>query len=56
MSLTTILILMFVFFLFWGGYGYGRVQPGAPWVGGGWSPFGVLVLVLALLYFTGHLH
>jgi hypothetical protein len=48
--LMILLIVLLVLALGGGGWGYSRF--GAA----GWSPAGVLLLVLVLLYFTGHLH
>jgi hypothetical protein len=46
--LTIILVVLLVLAIGGGGYGYG--QYGA----GGFSPAGLILLVLAVLYFTGN--
>jgi hypothetical protein len=48
--LTLILIVLLVLALAGGGWGHSRY--GAV----GWSPAGLLVLVLLVLFFTGNLH
>lgn len=50
MSLLTILIFALVFCVIFGGFGHGRMGPV------GWSPAGVIVLVLLVLWLTGNLH
>ncbi len=50
MWLTIFLIVLIVLALGGGGWGHSR---GAYW---GWSPLAILLLVAAVLYFTGHLH
>jgi len=47
--LMTILIVLLVLALVGGGLGHSRFGYA------GWSPFGVVLLILLLLYFTGHL-
>jgi len=49
MSLMTLLIILLVFALLCGGYG----QANLGWWG--WSPAGVIVLVLLILWLTGRL-
>ena len=48
--LTIILILLLVLALGGGGWGHSR------WGYAGWSPAGVILLVLLLLWLTGNLH
>ena len=48
--LLIILIVLFALALGGGGWGYSRYGYA------GWSPAGVLLLVLVVLYFTGMLH
>lgn len=55
MSLLTIFLIVAIVCLVWGSFGYGRVAPAAPWVGG-WSPLGLVLLILLVLYLTGNLH
>jgi len=50
MSLTALLLILLVLFLV-GGF-WGRARFGLA----GFSPVGLLVIVLVILYFTGHLH
>jgi hypothetical protein len=50
--LVLVLIILLVVSLGWGSWGYPRVAPSAPWVGG-WSPFGLVLIVLLVLYLTG---
>lgn len=47
--LLTILLVVLVLSLVGGGFGYSRFGYA------GWSPAGVILLVLAVLFFTGHL-
>jgi len=47
--LLTILIVLLVLSLAGGGWGY------SSWGYAGLSPAGVILLILAILYFTGHL-
>jgi hypothetical protein len=49
MSLLTLLIILLVLSLAFGGLGQQR------WGYVGWSPAGITLLVLVILYFTGHL-
>ena len=46
-----LIILLVVFLLALGGGGWGHSRYGYA----GWSPAGVILLVLVVLYFTGHL-
>lgn len=55
MSLLTLLLILLLVAVVFGGWGYGYVSPRAPWVGA-WSPLGLVLLVLLLLYLTGNLH
>lgn len=48
--LLLFLILMFLLALGGGGYGHSRYG----YVG--WSPAGLILLVLVIFWFTGHLH
>jgi len=48
--LLTILLILVVFAVFGGGWGYSR------WGYAGWSPLGLLLLIVLILYFTGNLH
>jgi len=48
--LTIILIVLLVLALGGGGWGYSRYGYA------GWSPAGLILLVLAILWFTGRLH
>jgi hypothetical protein len=48
--LLTLLLVLVVLSLVGGGWGHGRF--GAA----GWSPAGILLLVVVVLYFTGNLH
>jgi hypothetical protein len=48
--LMTILIVVLIVALLGGGFGHGRFGVA------GWSPAAIILLVLAVLYFTGHLH
>lgn len=54
MSLLTLLLVILVICFLWGSFGYGRVAPTAPWVGG-WSPLGLVIVILIVLYLTGNL-
>lgn len=47
--LMIILVVLLVLALIGGGLGHSRFGYA------GWSPFGVLLLILLFLYFTGHL-
>ena len=47
--LLTILLVLLAFAVFGGTYGYSRY---GYW---GWSPAGVILLVLVVLWFTGHM-
>jgi hypothetical protein len=47
--LLIILLVVFVFALGGGGWGHSRYGYA------GWSPAALILIVLALLYFTGHL-
>lgn len=49
MLVTIFVILLILFALGGGGYGYNRYG----WVGV--SPAGLILVILAILYFTGHL-
>jgi hypothetical protein len=49
MSLTTLLIILFVFALLGGGFGQGRFGVA------GWSPAGMILLVLIVLFLMGRL-
>jgi hypothetical protein len=46
------IVLLVVLVLALGGGGYGHSRYGAA----GWSPAGIILLVLAVLWFTGNLH
>ncbi len=46
--LFTILLIVFVVALFGGGIGHSRYGYA------GWSPAGIVLCVVAVLYFTGH--
>jgi len=48
--LMILLLFALVLAVLGGGYGHSRVGYA------GWSPAGIIVLVLIVLYFTGHLH
>jgi hypothetical protein len=48
--LMLLLLVLFVAAIAGGGYGQSRVG----YVG--WSPAGIILLVVVFLYFTGHLH
>ena len=48
--LMTILLVLLVLSLVGGGLGYSRYGYA------GWSPAGLLVVALLVLFFTGHLH
>lgn len=48
--LMTVLIVLVVLALVGGGWGHSRY--GAA----GWSPAGILLAIVVVLYFTGHLH
>lgn len=50
MSLLTLLIVVLVIALLFGGFGHARM--GAV----GWSPLGIIVVVLLVLWLTGGLH
>lgn len=54
MSLLTLLLIIALVTFIWGGWGYSRVAPAAPWVGG-WSPLGLVLVILLVLYLTGNL-
>ena len=47
-----LIILIVVLVLAVGGGGWGHARYGAA----GWSPAGIILLVLAVLWFTGRLH
>jgi hypothetical protein len=49
MSLTLLIVVLIVLALFGGIWGQGR------WGYAGWSPFGIIVLVLLILWLTGNL-
>ena len=51
MSLVTLLIILLVIAVLFGGYGSNR-----GWGYYGWSPVGLLVLILLILLLTGNLH
>jgi hypothetical protein len=51
--LLTILIVLLVFALVGGVWGWGGSAPGPYW---GWSPVGLILLVLLILWLTGSLH
>jgi hypothetical protein len=51
MSLLTLLIILLVIAILFGGYGSNR-----GWGYYGWSPVGLLVLILLILLLTGNLH
>jgi hypothetical protein len=51
-SIVLLIILLVVLILAVGGGGWGHSRYGAM----GWSPVGIILLVLAVLYFTGRLH
>lgn len=51
MSLLTLLVILLVIAVLFGGYGTRR-----NWGYYGWSPTGVIVLLLLLLLVTGNLH
>jgi hypothetical protein len=46
-----LIVLLVVFLIALGGGGWGHSRYGYA----GWSPAGVILVILALLYFTGHL-
>lgn len=48
--LMTILLVLLVLSLLGGGFGYSRV--GAV----GWSPAGIILVILVIMFFTGGLH
>ncbi len=48
--LTVLLIILLVLFLSGGAWGYSR------WGYAGFSPLGLVIIVLLVLWFTGHLH
>jgi hypothetical protein len=48
--LLTILLVVLVLALVGGGFGYSRYGYA------GWSPAGIIVVILLVMFFTGHLH
>jgi len=47
-----VLVLFLVLAVIFGGYGYGR----AGWGVYGWSPLGLILLLILILWLTGNLH
>lgn len=57
MSLLTLLVVLLIVAVLFGGYGTyrGRGPDATGWGWYGWSPFGLLVIVLLVLLLTGNL-
>lgn len=51
MNILLVLVVLLIIALCFGGFG-----PGRNWGGYGWSPAGVVLLVLFVLWLTGNLH